>query len=623
MSKKRLCFVGNHNDVINYAASELKKYIEKISSCNVVFCENAEDADFILGMEELPYSKWDDSILLESRKGKLFLAGSNPRSVLFAVYDYLHERGCRWPNPADEFLPENVEIRLDGFKKFESASCRYRGLSAFSPGTDDEAFAYAYRLIDWMPKHKYNLFFMEGFSEECPGDEWLESGVHPLQHVEHSCVGWSWEDRVKYAKRRSALVEHARSLGLLIERYGHGWAAGIIEHYAQKYGMDIASAHERLRAKGKLSHEAGECGEMTELATSTMWFQFCMSARGVKELYIEHTVNYLRKHHNEIDIAAFWLGDGYDNACQCPECIKRPFSDWYLEILEAIAREAKTFAPELRIEGLVYFMTLEPPQGKYLENCSNVDFIIAPWDRCYRHRMDDPSCSIPGWTPDYRNNKSCDFSRNCRPLNADMKETLAGWKKNVFEFKCRMFEYFSLYSDPGRHRLAYNALDLARDIRDYRRLGIDGCVSCEPVSYIDAPFFLVHNVAGAMMWNNSLDAETLRQELLKLYSKSDTETERLIAVADQVNDIFLNWNEHGLTENTVLEQMSSELMLFSEDTSLPKLFRYDLMTVASLLENRAGKQAVELQIQQEIRTFISSEESFFRRYFDCRKYRRS
>ena len=103
-------------------------------------------------MEELPYSKWDDSILLESRKGKLFLAGSNPRSVLFAVYDYLHELGCRWPNPADEFLPENVEIRLDGFKKFESASCRYRGLSAFSPGTDDEAFAYAYRLIDWMPK---------------------------------------------------------------------------------------------------------------------------------------------------------------------------------------------------------------------------------------------------------------------------------------------------------------------------------------------------------------------------------------------------------------------------------------------------------------------------------------
>ena len=91
--------------VLVFAASELQKYLDRIAGLELTPAVQPDEADFLLGGKELPENKWDDAILLKSRNGKLHIAGSNARSVLFAVYDFLETLGCRWTAPASTPCP--------------------------------------------------------------------------------------------------------------------------------------------------------------------------------------------------------------------------------------------------------------------------------------------------------------------------------------------------------------------------------------------------------------------------------------------------------------------------------------------------------------------------------------
>ena len=171
-------YAGN-NPVLILAADELVKYgkgsFEKTSE--------EKNADILLCNENT--DKWQDSFSLESREGKLFISGSNPRSVLFGVYEYLKKAGFDflYPGKEGEIIPENPGFSLDGFHIKETASRTFRGIAA-RPDADN--LQEGYDLISYMAKNKYNLFFMEGYDDDRPGDEYsVIDGEHPLQHVEH------------------------------------------------------------------------------------------------------------------------------------------------------------------------------------------------------------------------------------------------------------------------------------------------------------------------------------------------------------------------------------------------------------------------------------------------------
>ncbi|NMA21545.1 MAG: DUF4838 domain-containing protein [Lentisphaerae bacterium] len=597
----------NTNEVLVFAASELQKYLAKIAGLELTATTCPDEADFLLGGSELPENKWDDAFLLKSRNGKLHLAGSNARSVLFAVYDFLENLGCRWTAPGIDTLPSGVQVDLTGWDKLERASSRYRGYAVCGAGDTADSMPYMTQMIDWMLKQKCNLYFSEGFPLECPGDQWsCKDGVRPLQHIEHACGDWSLAERNALLERKEQLIRLARSRGMLIERYGHGWAAGIIEHFAEINKISLQEARKRLRAKGKISHEEGELGK------STMWFQFCMSEPGLRELYIEHVVDYLKKHHSDADIAAFWLGDGYDNACLCPRCVEKPFSEWYMDIFQEIVREVGKFAPELRFEGLIYFMTMEPPTSHWLDDIDSVDFIIAPWNRCYRHRLDAQECRNEGWSPDFRNNASHDFENSRRPLNHDVGEAIRGWRAKIRNFHTRMFEYYSLSCEPGRHRLSYDATDLARDIRDFTRLGIEGSVSCESM-YTDLPFFLIHHVSTALMWNPQADEKKIRQTLARdLFGK---DADRVLEAADQVATLLLQHNEHGKTPQPVRQAIFDELGNIAKsiaDLPLPTL------AVLTLAWIYAIETDAEAECLNKLLELLEKQKHKLEKFCDCK-----
>ena len=517
-------YAGN-NPVLILAADELVKYgkgsFEKTSE--------EKNADILLCNENT--DKWQDSFSLESREGKLFISGSNPRSVLFGVYEYLKKAGFDflYPGKEGEIIPENPEFSLDGFHIKETASRTFRGIAA-RPDADN--LQEGYDLISYMAKNKYNLFFMEGYDDDRPGDEYsVIDGEHPLQHVEHALKGKSWEERKSIALKQKTMVDEARRHGLIIERAGHGWNYGVPEHYGKNHGLSPEEARAELKAKGKVNKQA-------EVAVST-WFQICICREEVREIYADHIISYLKKHKDEIDIAAIWMGDGYDNKCQCEECIKQPFSDMYLDIFRRVALRAKEELPGMLLEALVYFETLEPPTRNYLEGLDNVIINLAVWRHCYFHKLDDSCCRLPDWNPDYRHNRTHDVANGKRLINYDQFVPYLGWRKVVGdEIKTLLFTYNTLAKGPDRYFMTYDLTLLAAHLADYDRHGFDGMVNCQCHCSWDKPTGLQLYGAARILWNKEdNNPQKIRRELFdKLFGDK---SEQVISYCDKVAQLYL------------------------------------------------------------------------------------
>ena len=121
--------------VIDFAAEELKKYLRMMmpNDGDVTICLNPEATDgFRLGLLEdfgLPGEGdpiLDDVVHIETDAQGGILAGSNPRSVLFAVYRFLKCNGCRFlfPGADGEYIPVKNPEPVSYHKM---ADIRFRG----------------------------------------------------------------------------------------------------------------------------------------------------------------------------------------------------------------------------------------------------------------------------------------------------------------------------------------------------------------------------------------------------------------------------------------------------------------------------------------------------------------
>ena len=108
--------------VVDFAAEELKKYLRMMMlDCPEIDIHYAPDAKdgFRLGLLEdfgIPFEgkdpAKDDVVHIDTDERGGILAGSNMRSILFAVYRFLKLNGCRYfaPGVDGEFIPrKNIE----------------------------------------------------------------------------------------------------------------------------------------------------------------------------------------------------------------------------------------------------------------------------------------------------------------------------------------------------------------------------------------------------------------------------------------------------------------------------------------------------------------------------------
>jgi hypothetical protein len=152
--------------VIDFAAEELKKYLRMMmpqqDEIDILYDPSATDgfrlgllSDFGLPCEaEDPVL--DDVIHVETDAEGGILAGSNPRSVLFAVYRMLRENGCRWlyPGVDGEYIPVK---NIGPIRYHKLADHRFRGHC----NEGAECQQSMLETIDFFAKQELNVYMLE------------------------------------------------------------------------------------------------------------------------------------------------------------------------------------------------------------------------------------------------------------------------------------------------------------------------------------------------------------------------------------------------------------------------------------------------------------------------------
>ena len=155
------------SSTVDYAAEELKKYLRMMNpeGGNIAIAyDPAATGGFRLGLmqdlgldvSDVEDTELDDILYIDCDGEGGIIAGSNPRSVLLAVYEYLRQNGCRWlfPGPDGEYIPVK---QIEAVKYRFAPSCRYRGQC-----NEGAEFQRSMLMsIDFMPKIGMNTFMIE------------------------------------------------------------------------------------------------------------------------------------------------------------------------------------------------------------------------------------------------------------------------------------------------------------------------------------------------------------------------------------------------------------------------------------------------------------------------------
>ena len=155
------------NQVVDYAAEELKKYLRMMmpeaGDVSIAYAPEAKDGfrlglmqDFGLDVSDAEDTVLDDILYIDCDTEGGIIAGDNERSVLIAVYEYLRHNGCEWPMPGvdGEFIPMQDIVPV---KYRHKASMRYRGsCQEGAPGQHT-----LNTFFEWMPKVGLNTFMIQ------------------------------------------------------------------------------------------------------------------------------------------------------------------------------------------------------------------------------------------------------------------------------------------------------------------------------------------------------------------------------------------------------------------------------------------------------------------------------
>ena len=152
--------------VLDFAAEELKKYFRMMmpDAGDVAICCNPEAKDgFRLGLledfgleNEAEDPVLDDVVHVNADCKGGILAGSNPRSVLFAVYRFFKENGCRWLYPGidGEYIPMKD---LEPVFYHKKAAHRFRGHC--NEGCESQRAML--ETVDFYAKQELNVYMLE------------------------------------------------------------------------------------------------------------------------------------------------------------------------------------------------------------------------------------------------------------------------------------------------------------------------------------------------------------------------------------------------------------------------------------------------------------------------------
>lgn len=159
---------------VQFAAQELARYLELISGATVPIAQQgaqqATGVGIIVAPAELPE---EETIAISVADAGVRISGGCDRAVVFAVYRFLEELGCRWLAPDQEFVPHKPTLELPALELTSAPQFNMRlfvarredrrqwgmkmGMNGLYTAADADLHGHGYYLPDVAPEcHAYH-----------------------------------------------------------------------------------------------------------------------------------------------------------------------------------------------------------------------------------------------------------------------------------------------------------------------------------------------------------------------------------------------------------------------------------------------------------------------------------
>lgn len=316
--------------VVRFAAGELNSYMEKITgtgfkilkkkncpSNGIFLCASDKCDSFPAAVFA---NKEVDAFVLLSFADGISIRGSNSRSILYGVYDFLETLGCVFLEPGKETIPKLEVLEVPYIERKSSAAFKLRNIFRIQivKSRDDgfEGLDPEHHLpqIDWMAKQRLNhyVFYVDYYRYDL------------------------WE------KHKHQILDALLDRGFKIE----------VTHHSIMYFCPPDE-----------NHDFGNYGSFTYQRNKPEWYassggeyQVRIELPEVREVIKDRYLEYLRN-NPEVDIAGLWPGDSSVNH-PYPEL---SHTDGYLKFWNEIGENLKKSFPEKSLATLAYFELTEAP----------------------------------------------------------------------------------------------------------------------------------------------------------------------------------------------------------------------------------------------------------------------
>ena len=485
--------------VVDFAAEELKKYLRMMMcECGEITISYSPDStkgfrlglmsDFGLDTSEADDITLDDIVHIDTDEEGGIIAGSNPRSVLLAVYRYLRENGCRWlfPGVDGEFIPMRDIVPV---KYHKMADCRFRGQC-------NEGAEYQQNMmetIDFTPKIGMNIFMIEFDNPRAYYDSYYNHAYNEKNRIPEpvspeTVLQWKRQCEAEISKR-----------GLQFHDMGHGWTA-------ESFGIDSSagwvSNEENPIPEGSREYLAELDGVRKLYGGVALNTNFCMSNPDARALVVKRVCDHAALARN-VDYLHVWLADANNNHCECKKCAAKTTSDWYIILMNEIDAELTARSLSTRIVFCCYYDTTYPAEQERLNNPDRFTVMLAAITRKYTESVS--SSPVPATLSKYKRNANKfpatigEYCEYARIWQAEQKVRVL-----VYEYHFWVNQYY----DPCDINIAKILYD---DVRGYKAKGFDGIVQDgSQRSYFPNGFAFY--VYGETLFDNSVSFDYLTED---------------------------------------------------------------------------------------------------------------
>ena len=458
-------FKYTEHPTVDFAAEELKKYLRMMMPrCGeITVCSEERDGDgFVLALcsdigialPEGVDAELDDSIYISANAKGGIIAGSNPRALLIAVYEYLRANGCRWIYPGidGEFIP--VIDALGDISIQKTADMRVR--AQCNEGAEYQGSMI--ETIDFTPKIGLNSYMLEFDNPKVYYNYYYD---HRNNRANRSPEPISSEQVLQW--KRACEAEIAKR-SLIFQDMGHGWTA-------EPFGIDTTEGWAKDE-ENPIPEAAREYVALAEGSRSlyhgvALNTNFCMSNPKARSIVAEAIAGYAEM-SPQVNYLHVWLADNKNNHCECEECRKKTVSDWYVMLLNEIDERLSERGLSTRIAYIAYYDTAFPPVTEKLRNPDRFALLLAAITRSYTE------------TPDMSSRKAelpvFNLNKNVFPTDlGDYIQYSEGWQDTCYTPKfCYEYHFWiHQYYDIGGIRLAER---LYKDVNAYRGAGFFGII---------------------------------------------------------------------------------------------------------------------------------------------------